>query len=88
MYNYWGPNGYGNWQNQGYGYRQNEYRQINIIEGINIAVQQVPGEVVSAELETKSGMQVYEVEIVTAQGVKYEVDVDRNTGEILDIDLD
>lgn len=88
MYNYWGPNGYGNWQNQEYGYRKNEYRQINIIEGINIAVQQVPGEVVSAELETKSGMQVYEVEIVTAQGVKYEVDVDRNTGEILDIDLD
>lgn len=30
MVNYWGPNGYANWQNQGYGgygYRQNEYRR-------------------------------------------------------------
>lgn len=93
MVNYWEPNGYANWQNQGYGgygygYRQNEYRQIDIIEAINIAVQRVPGEVVSAELDTKSGMQVYEVEIVTAQGVKYEIDVDRQTGNILDIDLD
>ncbi|MGM8366400.1 PepSY domain-containing protein [Virgibacillus sp. W0181] len=88
MYNYWGPTRYANWQNQRYVYRQNESRQINIIEGINIAVQHVPGEVVSAELDSKNGMQVYEVEIVTQQGAKYEVDVDRNTGNILDISLD
>ncbi|WP_449354944.1 PepSY domain-containing protein [Virgibacillus natechei] len=88
MYNYWGPVEYANWQNQGYGYRQNWNPQINIIEGINIALQQVPGEVVSAELDTKGGMQVYEVEVVTQQGAKYEVDVDRNTGNIVNIDLD
>lgn len=85
MYNYWGPIGYVNWPNPGYGYRQNWDRQINLIEGISIAVQQVPGEVVSAELDTKNGAQVYEVEIVTQQGPKYEVDVDRNTGGILNI---
>ncbi|MBY7144910.1 PepSY domain-containing protein [Virgibacillus sp. NKC19-3] len=88
MYHYWGPTGYPNWQHQGYGYRENWNRQINMIEGINIALQQVPGEVVSAELDTKNNTQIYEVEIVTQQGAKYEVDVDRSTGNILSIDLD
>ncbi|MBT2217780.1 peptidase [Virgibacillus dakarensis] len=57
-------------------------------EAMNIATQQVPGEVVRVELDTEHGIPVYEVEIVTQQGVEYEVNVDVNTGDIVDIELD
>ncbi|MEN1969504.1 PepSY domain-containing protein [Lentibacillus sp. N15] len=88
------PYGYANWQNQGYGYHginQNQagwYRQITIEDAMQIALQQVPGEVVKVELDTNYGVEVYEVEIVTNQGTKYEVEVDRETGRIVNIELD
>lgn len=63
-------------------------RRISIIEAINIAVEQVPGQVVQAELEHEKGMLVYEVDIVTAQGVKYEVIVDADNGTVLEVKLD
>lgn len=92
MYYNWDPyEGYMNGQQPGYGYHpnwQNWYRQINMVDAINIALQQVPGEAVEAELKTRQGRRIYEVEIVTAQGTKYEVEVDRNTGEIVDVELD
>ncbi len=88
-----------NWQNPNwpnpnqnpYGFAPNGahwYRQITIEEAMDIALQQVPGQVVKVELDSKNGMQVYEVEIITSQGSKYEVEVDVNTGGIVDIDLD
>lgn len=63
------------------------YRQITMGEAINIALQQVPGQVVKAELEQEYQRMVYEVEILTRQG-KFEVYVDANSGEILHIELD
>src|SRR5690625_5605731 len=39
----------------------------------------VPGQVVKVELEHEQGILVYEVEILTQQGVKYEVAVDVNS---------
>lgn len=92
MYYNWNPyEGSMNGQTQGYDKHpnwQNWYRQINIVDAINIALKQVPGEAVEAERKTRQGRRVYEVEIVTADGTKYEVEVDQNTGEIVNIELD
>lgn len=65
-------------------------RQINLVEAINIALEQVPGEAVEAELEENgaSGRPYYEVDIISEQGVKYEVEIDANSGEVLTVELD
>lgn len=68
--------------------QQPEWRRINMIEAINIALEQVPGEPVEAELKQGQGMLIYEVEIVNQQGVKYEVEIDVNTGNVLSVELD
>lgn len=80
-----------NGQHQPYGYDpswQDWSRQINMVDAINIALQQVPGEAVEAERKTRRGRRIYEIEIVTAEGTKYEVEVDRNTGEVVNVELD
>lgn len=66
----------------------NGYRQISIEEAMNIAVGRVPGQIVKVELERENGVWVYEVEIITPQGVKYEVEVDINTGNIVKVEID
>ena len=84
-----------NWQNQGSRnhshpeqHMQAWNRQITIEEAMNIARNQVQGQVVKVELEHEKGVLAYEVDIVTQQGVKYEVIVDANTGGIISIELD
>lgn len=63
-------------------------RRISMIEAINIALDQVPGEPVEAERKRKHGTLIYEVEIVNEQGVKYEVDIDANSGNVISVELD
>ncbi len=63
-------------------------RRVNMIEAITIALDEVPGEAVEAELKREHGMLIYEVEIVTQQGVRYEVEIDVNTGNIASVQLD
>lgn len=75
-------------QQQQPNYLPNWDRNVSIVDAIYIALEQVPGEVVSAELEHEQGIMVYEVEIVTQQGVKYEIDVDVNSGEVISVGLD
>ena len=84
-----------NWQNQGS--RNHSHpeqhmpawnRQVTIEEAMNIARNQVQGQVVKVELEHEQGVLVYEVDIITQQGVKYEVIVNANTGGVLSIELD
>ncbi len=81
-----------------YGYREHRsdgpmippywQRRIKIEEAMGIAVARVPGEIVKIELEYKNGTFLYEVDIITAQGVKYEVEVDANSGNILSVKVD
>jgi|SRR5690625_2696681 len=63
-------------------------RRVSIEEAIGIALEQVPGQVVKVELEHEQGILVYEVEILTQQGVKYEVAVDVNSGNVVSVELD
>lgn len=81
------PNGY--WNNPGYNNQQyNRYSRISITDAMNIATEQIPGEIVKVELDTENGRLVYEVEIRNMHGVKYEVEVDAQTGRIVKIELD
>ncbi|HLR79228.1 MAG TPA: PepSY domain-containing protein [Bacillota bacterium] len=75
-------------QHSPYYAEHNLYRQISIEEAMRIALERVPGEVVKIELDTEQGVIVYEVDIVTNQGIEYEVVVDRNTGRIIEIKPD
>lgn len=71
-----------NWNNH---YWQNWSRRISIVEAMNMAQEQVPGEVVKAELDSENGVWIYEVNIITPQGIEYEVNVDINTGRIISV---
>ena len=53
-------------------------------EVIAIALAEVPGEVRDVELETEDGQQVYEVEIIGADGIEMEVEIAADTGYVLE----
>lgn len=75
------PNWINHWQHP-------QYRRISMGEANEIALKRVPGEVVKSELEYDDGMILYEIDIRTAEGKKYEVKVDAVTGEIMKVKLD
>ncbi len=55
---------------------------------VQIALLEVPGEVQDVELENEDGMQVFEVEILTADGQEMEVEISAETGDVLEISAD
>ncbi|WP_198160005.1 MULTISPECIES: PepSY domain-containing protein [unclassified Sporosarcina] len=69
-------------------WRHPQYRRISMGQANEIALQRVPGEVVKSELEFDDGMLVYEVDIRTAEGHKYEVKVDAVTGNVVRVKRD
>lgn len=73
------------WENH---WQNPKYRRLSIEQAMEIAVARVPGEVVKAELEYEDGALVFEIDIRTNQGVKYEVKVDAVSGQILKVKLD
>ena len=62
-------------------------RQITQQQAVQIALQQVPGQVIKVEMDTENSLLVYEVDIRTAYAV-YEVKVNATTGAIVGIDFD
>lgn len=61
--------------------------QITRENAIQIALQQVPGQVIEAELEYENGVQVYDIDIKTPSGV-FEVNVDAASGQIIKVEKD
>jgi uncharacterized membrane protein YkoI len=61
---------------------------ISIQDSIQIALDHVSGQAVKAELETENGRLLYEVTVITPQGIEYQVDVDAYTGNVLNIEPD
>jgi len=59
--------------------------RISSEAAIQIALQQVPGQVLRVELDYEDGILIYEIYIRTAYGI-YEVDIDAATGQILKIE--
>lgn len=90
QYQQW-QSGYGGQRYPEMGYPQQHQqmqRQIMMEDAIRISREQVSGQVVKAELERKNGRFIYEVDIVSTQGPKYEVKVDATTGEVIEVELD
>lgn len=73
------------------GYNGNRYYslwrsyRINRETAIQIALQQVPGQVINVELYYDYGTLIYEINIRTTSGV-YEVYIDAFTGQIYEIE--
>ena len=88
MYHYYEDLYAQGWQNREFSNDFYGYRQISMQEAMTIAQGRVPGQVVKIELEQEHGIWVYEVDIITAEGAKYEVEVTINTGEIVKVELD
>lgn len=82
-HNMYGQNHY--WENH---WQNPRYRRISTEQAISIALQQVPGHVVKTELEYEDGQLIYEIDIRNNQGIKYEVEIDAITGEIVKVKLD
>ncbi|MET7041038.1 PepSY domain-containing protein [Clostridium botulinum] len=75
------PNYYALWDGYWRSYR------ISSEAGVQIALQQVPGQVVRVELDVEDSILVYEVSIRTTAGI-YEVKINANTGQIIEVDRD
>ncbi len=61
--------------------------KVTADQAIQTALLKVPGTVVEAELEEEKDHKViWEVEIVTADGKLMEVEIDANTGEVLEVE--
>ncbi|QUW22413.1 PepSY domain-containing protein [Sporosarcina sp. Marseille-Q4063] len=73
-----------NYWNQQY----NRYSRISIEDAMSIALSQIPGEIKKVELDTENGRLVYEVDVVTRQGIEYEMEIDAQTGRITKLKRD
>lgn len=80
------------WYHQNHHHQQgpghNPYNILPINDAMNIALAQVPGQVVKVELEHERGRQVWEVDIRAYNGIKYEVEVDAHSGQVLRVKRD
>ncbi|MEM7470729.1 MAG: PepSY domain-containing protein [Pseudomonadota bacterium] len=57
-------------------------------QAIEIALMEVPGEVTEVEKERDDGEQVYEIEILGADGIETEIKIAAQTGEILEVEVE
>ena len=52
------------------------------------ALAEVPGTVKETELDREDGKLIYEIEILTADGLEMEVEIDAETGAVLEVEAD
>ena len=64
--------------------RQAMSAKVTMEEAMQTAKTKFPGRVVESELESEDGALVYEVKIVSASGEAQEIEVDAQSGKILD----
>lgn len=61
---------------------------ITMEEASTIAKQQVDGIITSAEVESEDNTTIWEIEILDAQGITYEVEIDATNGTVLEVEKD
>lgn len=61
---------------------------LDIEEARQIALKQVPGDITEEELEQEKGRWVYSFDIRPSSGPEMEVEIDANTGEVLEVEED
>lgn len=57
-------------------------------QAVEIALMEVPGQVQDVELDDEDGAQVYEIEILTADGNEMEVEIAADSGNVLEIEAE
>lgn len=57
-------------------------------QATEIALLEVPGEVQEVELENEDGVPLYEIEIVKADGQKFEVEIAADTGVVIEVEAE
>ncbi len=61
---------------------------ISMNQAIEIALAEVPGKVVEAELEREDGAVIWEIEVVDSQNQMFEFEIDASSGDILEKELE
>ncbi|WP_408647328.1 PepSY domain-containing protein [Ureibacillus thermosphaericus] len=69
-----------------YGNQPMYNQRITMQQAQEIALQRVPGRVMHVDMDLENGVLVYEVFIMTAEGMIYEVEVLARNGQILKVD--
>jgi len=65
-----------------------EGRALPLAEILDKVKPKLPGKVIEVELEVEDGILVYDLKMLTPEGVLQEIEVDAATGEILEIEDD
>ena len=61
---------------------------LTLEQAAEIALLEVPGEIMEVDLEREDGMQIYEIEILSVDGVEMEVEIAADTGDVLEIEAE
>ncbi|WP_299898961.1 PepSY domain-containing protein [uncultured Ruegeria sp.] len=61
---------------------------LTLQQAIEIALQEVSGEVQEAEFEDENRMKIYEVEILDASGQEFEVEIAADTGAVIEVEAE
>lgn len=61
---------------------------VSMEQATTIALGQVQGTLLEAEVESEDGTVIWEIEIRDADGTIYEVELDANTGIVLEVEED
>jgi uncharacterized membrane protein YkoI len=61
---------------------------MTVDQAMSIALTEVPGKVTETEIEKEDGKLIWEVSVLDAQNRTFELEIDANSGEVLDIELD
>lgn len=62
--------------------------QLTEAQAIEIALQNVPGEVQEIELEKEDGVMIYEIEVVKADGQEFEIEIAADSGTVLEVEAE
>ena len=61
---------------------------ITIDQAMSIGLNEVPGKVTESEIEKEDGKLVWEISVLDNQNQTYELEIDANSGEVLEKELD
>mgnify|MGYP005999084775 CR=1 FL=1 len=61
---------------------------LTVDQAISIALAEVPGQVTETEIEKEDGKLVWEISVLDNQNQTFELEIDANSGEVLEKELD
>lgn len=62
--------------------------KIDVNKAMSLALAQVPGSVLAVELDIDNGIVFWELEVRSNDGALYDVEIDANSGRIIEVDRD